>query len=218
MSRLQREARLNELWGAAVINLFTVSVNRWAIMRRKRLFELDGASYTLDELAALSGVCRATIKDRIYRRRWSINDCVTLRAHQPTAYHAANPDGDSYVIRQVNGTKKPEHVLLAEAAIGKPLPSGAEVHHVNYKKRDNRPENLVVCPDRSYHQLIHRRTRAYDACGNASWKKCAYCKKHDDPSNLHIIKNGISDFVTHKKCQSEYNARYYANKNTAVNT
>lgn len=53
-----------------------------------------------------------------------------------------------------------EHVLVAEAALGKHLPPGAIVHHRNEDPRDNRKENLVICQDRAYHALIHARMDA----------------------------------------------------------
>jgi DNA-directed RNA polymerase sigma subunit (sigma70/sigma32) len=31
------------------------------------------------------------------------------------------------------------------------------VHHVNGDRSDNRPANLVICEDQSYHQLLHQR-------------------------------------------------------------
>lgn len=52
-----------------------------------------------------------------------------------------------------------EHIRVAEAALGKKLPEGAEVHHLNKNKADNRPTNLVVCPDHAYHMLLHKRAR-----------------------------------------------------------
>lgn len=79
---------------------------------------------------------------------------------------------------------KDEHVLVAESALGRELRGTEEVHHVNEIKIDNRPENLVVCPDRAYHMLLHRRADAYDACGHADWLKCPYCKLYDDPKSL----------------------------------
>ncbi len=79
---------------------------------------------------------------------------------------------------------KLEHVILAEAALGRALPLRAEVHHVNEIKTDNSRGNLVLCPDRAYHQLLHYRSRALAACGNAHDCRCEYCKQYDDPANL----------------------------------
>lgn len=60
----------------------------------------------------------------------------------------------------VDGRQRDEHVVIAEIALGKPLPDGAVVHHVNGIKHDNRPENLVICPNQSYHMDLHRRQKA----------------------------------------------------------
>ena len=54
-----------------------------------------------------------------------------------------------------------EHILMAEKALGKPLPNGAEVHHINGKKGDNSRGNHVICQDQAYHKLLEKRTRAY---------------------------------------------------------
>jgi CRISPR/Cas system-associated exonuclease Cas4 (RecB family) len=47
------------------------------------------------------------------------------------------------------------HVAVAEAALGKKLPKGAVVHHVDLNPLNNDASNLVVCPSQSYHLLLH---------------------------------------------------------------
>ena len=64
------------------------------------------------------------------------------------------------------GRHTKEHVAIVEQVIGKKLPSGSEVHHGNLIRHDNRNANLVLCEDRTYHRLLHRRTHALRATGN----------------------------------------------------
>lgn len=60
---------------------------------------------------------------------------------------------------RVNGRFCREHTFIAEQALGKRLPPGALVHHVDGDELNNDPANLVICPDRGYHNLLHKRTR-----------------------------------------------------------
>lgn len=72
-----------------------------------------------------------------------------------------------YIMMTVNGRRVLEHVLKAEKALGKPLPKGAVVHHMNCKSWDNdTPFNLIVCPDQAYHLLLHRRMKELGYEGN----------------------------------------------------
>ena len=98
--------------------------------------------------------------------------------------------------------KKAEHIIVAEKALGKPLPVGAVVHHMDENKLNNTPSNLVICQDAKYHNLIHQRMRAYDACGHADWLKCVYCKQYDAPENLHV--KTCRHQGHHRACEATY--------------
>lgn len=94
-----------------------------------------------------------------------------------------------------------EHVAIAERLLGYPLPPKAEVHHFNEDRTDNRSCNLVICPSHAYHCLLHQRTRAYDACGHADWRKCWICQEWDAPENIKICNNGSTQ---HRACRKNY--------------
>lgn len=96
-----------------------------------------------------------------------------------------------------------EHILVAERALGKHLPDGAEIHHVNRDRADNRNENLVVCEDHGYHRLLHRRQRAFEECGHPDWRQCRYCRGWDGPEKLYI-RGGQA---RHRKCHAQAEAR-----------
>lgn len=49
-----------------------------------------------------------------------------------------------------------EHKLVAERSLGRRLKPTEVVHHVNFDKADNRPQNLVICTN-GYHRWMHHR-------------------------------------------------------------
>ena len=86
-----------------------------------------------------------------------------------------------------------EHTLIAEQALGKPVPREAVIHH-------HTPEQIVICQDQGYHNTLHRRARAYKACGHASWRKCVHCKKYDPLEKL--LRHSESSYI-HADCRKE---------------
>lgn len=72
--------------------------------------------------------------------------------------------------------------LVCEKALGKLLPPKCVVHHVDENCRNDKNTNLVVCQDDTYHKLIHKRLRAFKACGHPEYEKCSRCNKWLNPS------------------------------------
>lgn len=119
--------------------------------------------------------------------------------------NASRIGNHGYVVVSRDGRQVLEHIHIAEQAIGKPLPNGAEVHHINGTRTDNRNSNLVICQDASYHRLLHKRQRALDASGNANNIPCGYCGKYDSPENMYIRKDKYG-YGYHRECERNYYA------------
>jgi len=113
------------------------------------------------------------------------------------------------VIGQNGGRQRRVHILLAEQALGRPLPPDVLVHHFDEDRSNNTPSNLLICT-RGYHQLLHARMRALAACGNPDWRKCVVCKQYDDLVNMRRPKPGAAPY--HPACRSERRRELQAKK------
>ena len=101
------------------------------------------------------------------------------------------------------------HRLIVESVLGHELPIGSIVHHIDGNRNNNENSNLVVCPDEIYHQLLHIRQDALQACGNANNKRCRYCNKWDTPSNLRTVSRGKHEpRWHHRECKNENTNKY----------
>jgi hypothetical protein len=136
--------------------------------------------------------------------RWLKTGVAGGTIKNKAAHGSGHLNSNGYVVINVGETKKLAHILIAEKALGKTLPSGAQVHHLDENKSNNDPKNLVICPDAAYHKLLHQRQRAFDACGNYGWRKCQFCKTYDDPARMWTSRKK----AYHTACASSARAAY----------
>jgi hypothetical protein len=99
------------------------------------------------------------------------------------------------------------HVEIAERALGRRLPKGACVHHVDEDKLNNRNDNLVICPSNAYHKLLHVRMAARQACGNPDWRACTYCKQYSPLGELQTSFGKRIRF-RHAACHATYQKKW----------
>jgi hypothetical protein len=149
-----------------------------------------------DTTVTCKGWIKGTPKNYVHGHNRRIAKDGTFADH-PTVKVPGHPSAN-------NSGHVREHLIRAEEALGKPIPATARVHHFT-------EEQLVICEDAAYHNLLHRRQRAYETCGHASWLKCKYCHEYDDPKNMVVRKRARrADSYTfyHRDCHINYAKEY----------
>jgi len=84
-------------------------------------------------------------------------DCWRYNEYLSKVY-SAELGGNPRFLHKIGRFRKPRydgnHIIAAEKMIGRKLKKSEEVHHINGKNWDNRPENLIVCKDKKEHSYL----------------------------------------------------------------
>ena len=103
---------------------------------------------------------------------------------------------------RADGVKVRVHRIRAERALGRPLPWGVQVHHVDGTVGDH--SQLVICESDRYHKLLHARTRIVTLGGNPNTQKwCPQCealKPRTEFSKNRVMYAGLSNLC--RPCHS----------------
>ena len=100
-----------------------------------------------------------------------------------------------------------EHTMVAVKALGRALPKGACVHHVDENPRNNAPSNLVICQDNAYHKLLHVRATVRRCGGDPNTQRvCSKCSLLLPMAAFNRLASNKSDGLQRwcRACQSAY--------------
>lgn len=106
-----------------------------------------------------------------------------------------------YKQRKINGRHVNEHVAIAEQILGRRLKGEEQVHHFDENTFNNAHPNLVICPNRAYHMLLHVRKEALIATGDPDQRKCPFCKGYSPKA---VMKHKEGEKYFHHVCKMQW--------------
>lgn len=183
---------------------------------------LKGAGGMANHKSIPAGLCqcgcgqRTTVATKTFNRRGFRKGefCRFVSGHT----RRTNPTRGSYRSAVSYGRKSYAHVAVAEAALGKRLPKGAEVHHVDGDRTNDENTNLVICQNRAYHQLLHVRARVLKAGGDPNTQRiCSTCQRPRDFSEFTKATASKVDGLGRqcRRCRREYMRAYDSRRQIA---
>lgn len=155
------------------------------------------------------------------KQRFCSRPCASKHAVGPNHqnWKGTHWVNQGYVYRTVSpNARKGEHVIIAESALGRPMPEKAVVHHWDENPLNNFPSNLVICENQTYHLLLHARTARIKDTGSFALKRC-FCCKEVKPMNDFPVKSSNWDgrYAWCKPCANKKNLDgYYRKKSERI--
>lgn len=115
--------------------------------------KIDGCT---KETTKRTDMCKAHYQQQWRLKRLGRTELITRTSKERWVHKAGY-----IMMRNSYGSLSYEHVILAEKALGKPLPYGVVVHHMNAPDDNHGAFKLIVCPNQAYHMLLHKRMEQF---------------------------------------------------------
>jgi HNH endonuclease len=105
----------------------------------------------------------------------------------------------------------PEHILVMEKALGRPIETTEAVHHIDQNRANNYVGNLMVFKTHAQHLAYHKRLIVFEVCGHYDWRYCPFCERYDAVEKLKSYGKGFF----HEPCRKAYYQKYHKERAAA---